>query len=148
MFYTSKVLFIHPVRCGGTWLTRWATSNLPSVSTDLHHLKHAARPELIRAVPALARPQAFTVLRPEDERFASYLRLCRGFDLAAPKDWTDEWERVVRSSTSLPEDEFRANHFRPMGEYATADVWILPYEPGLVSCRAWLRRFHGLAPEP
>ena len=144
MFYTDKVLFIHPVRVGGTWLTDWAVKNLPAVSVDRHYLKHANRPRLQEIHPDFGRLEAFTIVRDEEERFRSYLRLCREFDLTAPRDWTEGWEGIVRASRELSEVEFRRGYFPRMAGYLQGVARRFPFEPGLVSCVEWLRAMHGV----
>lgn len=127
MFYANRVLFVHPVRCGGTWLTEWAIRHLYA-SADFHYLKHATRRELLAVLPQLEPLAAFTIVRDEEERFQSYLAHCRAFDLAKPAlDWTTQWEEIARDSHSLSAAEFRRKHFRPIRDYLEPGVRAFSY---------------------
>lgn len=143
-FWTNRVVFVHIPRTGGDWLTAWAARHLHA-SVARHWLKHEPREALVGRVPELAGLEAFTVVRDEDARFASFLAHCRGFDLeAAVRTWTPEWGETVRAARDGPPDRFLAERFAP-AVYWTWDpaVRAFPFEPDLTACRAWLWAAHG-----
>lgn len=142
MFYTSRVLFVHAPRTGGEWLTRWAKSRLGEVAYDGYFLKHATHPELVRAVPELADLQAFTIVRDEEARFASWLRLFQEWRPDAPPTFTPQCETIARDAHRLSEAEWRRWYFTPNAAYRTPGVRVFPYEPDLAACVSWLRSLH------
>lgn len=142
MFFTNRVVFIHAPRTGGTWLTRWAAANLPHVSICLHWGKHDTLGEFLARYPEASGLAAFTVLRDEEERFASWVRLCRGWVPDEPPTHTPQWAEVVRACRGDLE-AFRRDHFAPMGRFLPGAT-AFPFEPGLGRCVDWLRRVHGL----
>lgn len=73
MFWTEKVLFIHPPRVGGDWLTRWALRHLKA--SEIYKLKHATKDEILVKLPDLASHVSFTIARDEDDRKRSWKRL-------------------------------------------------------------------------
>jgi hypothetical protein len=148
VFYTNRVLFLHPVRCGGTWLTEWARLNLYA-SGDVHHLKHATRDELAARIPQLATLEAFTIVRDDEERFESFCRVTRNFNLARrPIDWTPEWERIALDFHELPSEEFRRRYFRPTSDYLTPGVRAFSYSPDLEEVTTWLASNAGAPSSP
>jgi tellurite resistance-related uncharacterized protein len=145
MWYTNKVLFVHAPRTGGDWLTRWACSNLPAVSVDLHWLKHLTRAELLARIPELAGLVAFTIFRDEAERVASFVRHCRGFTPTDPPSHTHQWADLVAASLTLPEPEFVARYVVPGTAYRGDDVREFVFATDLPGCVAWLMAVHGLS---
>jgi hypothetical protein len=139
VFYSNRVLFVHPPRCGGTWLTEWAIRHLYA-SADFHFLKHATRSEVVRAIPETARLQAFTIIRDEWERFDSFLAHCRAFDPSRDaRDWTPEWAEICQQAHALTDTEFRRRYFRPMQDYLEPEVVGFSFDDmrGIVR---WLHR--------
>lgn len=142
MFWSAKVIFVHPPRTGGTFLTEWAQKNLPWCSVDWYYLKHATRPEILQIIPQMAGLQAFTIKRDDDVRFESWLRHCRTFDIQEASDWTEEWRQIVDASRVLSDAEFRQWYFRPMTDYLGTDIKVFDYEPDLANVIEWLQHIH------
>ncbi len=144
MFYTNRVLFVHVPRTGGTWLTRWALEHLPTgaVSVDVHYHKHDSHSALLHRTPELRGLAAFTIVRDEDERRASYYKLAREFVPLDPPTHVPDWERIVEAGQTLGIDEFSLTWFPTFGFYVSPTVRLFPFEPELKTLTRWLLEMH------
>jgi len=140
MFYTNRVLFIHQVRTGGTWLTDWAASHL-GASVDRHFLKHVPLAQIWQAIPRTRDLISFTVRRNIDDVSRSYHRLA--CDHALGRDCTNEWREVCVAIRSMSYAEYLASSYAPsrLGPYDDIQT-LFWYTRPLANVVAWLEQVH------
>lgn len=84
--------------------------------------------------------QAFTVVRDESDRRASYLKHCRTYKDDGTA--TGVWLGVCKLSHVTDADTFLNAYHLPAALYADPDVTVIPYSPDLTAARAWVMSRH------
>jgi len=141
MFYTNKVLFVHIPKTGGDWLTQWAKQNLVC-SVDIHYLKHASYPTLIKSIPELQDCIPFSIIRSEQERRESYYKHAVNFISHNPPHHTKQWQWIIDDIKKLSKEDWLKTHCTFFGNFITPEVLLFPFEYNLVTCIDWLKKVH------